>query len=151
MKKNITDTCLSHAVIKNEYAVNIGDSADNEIVIAIVRDNAKSIGFKLSDEVMIAACASELTTNIIRYAQKGKITVRTVCRLEIKEEKIGIEIEAVDKGQGIKDIGLAMRENYTTTIGSLGMGLPTVRNYMDEFSIESGSESGTHIKARKWL
>ena len=151
MNDNISGTCFLPAIIKNEYAVNICDSADNEIVIAIVRDGAKSIGFKLSDEVMIAACASELTTNIIRYAQTGKIIVRTVCRLGINEEKIGIEIEASDKGKGIKDIGMAMRENYTTTKGSLGMGLPTVRNYMDEFSIESSTGNGTHIKARKWL
>ena len=151
MDSNIYSACLSHAIIKNEYAVNIGDSADNEIVIAIVRDSAKSMGFKLSDEVMIAACASELTTNIIRYAENGKIVIRTICRLGIKEEKIGIEIEASDKGQGIKDIPMAMSENYTTTKGSLGMGLPNVRNYMDEFSIESTTSNGTHIKARKWL
>ncbi len=63
-----------------------------------------------------------------------------------------IEITLADKGPGIKDINAAMQEGYSTApddIRSLGfgagMGLPNMKRYSDEMTIESELGVGTTI------
>jgi len=56
----------------------------------------------------------------------------------------------VDKGPGIPDVELAMREGYSSGNG-LGMGLPGVKKLMDEMEIKSKVGKGTKIKIVKWL
>ena len=137
------------AEIVDKYSVSIYHSMDNEIVIAVTRKMAQMAGFKLVDEAMTATLASELTTNIIRYAKTG-IVVISIIRDKESPDRKGIEIDAADRGPGIEDISLALKESHTTTMGSLGMGLPSVYNYMDEFRIESSKGNGTHVTVRKW-
>ena len=72
-----------------------------------------------------------------------------VLRLIENETKQGIEIVAVDKGPGIRDVSLAMVDGYSTS-GSLGLGLAGVRRLMDDCEIKSASGQGTTVTARKW-
>lgn len=65
----------------------------------------------------------------------------------------GVEILARDRGPGIQDIQLALREGYSTandwirSIGfGAGLGLPNARKSSDEFSIDS-STRGTLVRA----
>jgi serine/threonine-protein kinase RsbT len=95
---------------------------------------------------MISTAAAELSTNILRYAGKGELFLRIVG----DTDRVGIEILAVDKGPGIYDVKKALEDSYTTTKGSLGLGLPSVRRIMDDFEIESSPVEGTRITARKW-
>jgi len=108
---------------------------------------AKMLGFKQHEQYMIATAASELATNITRYAEKGEIVLRKI----EKNNKIGIEIVAEDKGPGIEDIGKAMEDSFSTSSKSLGLGLPGVKRLMDEFMIDSQRNVGTRIITRKWL
>ncbi|MNY66262.1 Serine/threonine-protein kinase RsbT [compost metagenome] len=62
----------------------------------------------------------------------------------------GIEIVAEDRGPGIPDVDLAMRDGYSTG-GGLGMGLPGARRLMDEFLISSKVQVGTTVTMRKWV
>ncbi|EGU54501.1 putative anti-sigma regulatory factor, serine/threonine protein kinase, partial [Vibrio nigripulchritudo ATCC 27043] len=61
----------------------------------------------------------------------------------------GLEIRAVDKGQGIEDIERALKDSESTS-GTLGLGLPGVKRMMDDFHIESSS-NGTQVVASKWV
>ena len=140
---------LSQVKVSVKYDIRLFNSMDIEIVIAVTREMARNAGFGKNQESMIATLASELATNIIRYAKQGEIMIRIIQSLE-KENQTGIELVASDHGPGIQNIHLAMQENYSTMAGSLGMGLPTVCNYMDEFKIESVIGNGTHIITRKW-
>lgn len=108
---------------------------------------AKMLGFKQHEQYMIATSASELATNITRYAEKGEIILRKI----EKNNKIGIEIIAEDKGPGIEDIGKAMEDSFSTSPKSLGLGLPGVKRLMDEFTIDSRRNVGTRIVTRKWI
>ncbi|HRV29037.1 MAG TPA: histidine kinase, partial [Spirochaetia bacterium] len=65
----------------------------------------------------------------------------------------GVEILARDRGPGIQDIQLALREGFSTandwirSIGfGAGLGLPNARKSSDEFSIDS-STRGTLVRA----
>lgn len=63
-----------------------------------------------------------------------------------------IEIVLEDKGPGIEDIALAMREGYSTApdaVRSLGfgagMGLPNMKRYTDFMNVESEVGTGTKV------
>ncbi|MBC3889543.1 ATP-binding protein [Acetobacterium paludosum] len=124
-------------------------SHDNENVVFSVRQIAKKAGFGLIDEVMIAVAASELSTNILRYAEKGFIEINIIC--DTVTGITGIELLANDAGPGINNIEQALQENYSTQINSLGQGLPSVIKIMDDFHIKSEPGKGTRVLARKWL
>ena len=119
--------------------------SDSTSAIMVTLQLAKEIGFNSQDQTLLAIVASELSTNIIRYAQKGSVTIRAIH----DQLLTGIEIIAEDKGPGIENIDLALSEHYSTGDG-LGLGLPSVKRIMDEFSINSDKSTGTLIITRKW-
>lgn len=133
----------------DQYNIEIKHFMDNTLGIPIVRSMSKSCGFSEIDATMIATISSELATNILRYAIKGNMIIKIVVDLN-KDGKKGIEIIADDDGPGIPNIDRALTDNYSTTKDSLGMGLPSVYNYMDEFKIQSSRGTGTKIIVRKW-
>ena len=107
---------------------------------------AWTAGFKETGQYMIATAISELARNIFIYALRGEIIIKII----EKNNKKGIEIIAQDEGSGIKDIGQAMKDNFSTSNG-LGLGLPGVKRIMDEFVIDTKAGVGTKITVRKWI
>ena len=107
---------------------------------------ATTAGFKQTDQYMIATVISELARNIFIYALRGEIIIKIID----KNNKKGLEIIVQDEGSGIKDIGQAMKDNFSTSRG-LGLGLPGVKRIMDEFVIDTKIGVGTKITVRKWL
>src|SRR6266436_3313375 len=93
----------------------------------------------------IVTAISELARNIVRYATRGEVILRVI----ENETTLGIEVVAVDKGPGIRDVALAMVDGYSTS-GSLGLGLAGVSRLMDDFEIKSASGRGTIVTTRKW-
>ncbi|MGE4299090.1 MAG: anti-sigma regulatory factor [Desulfovibrionaceae bacterium] len=136
---------MNKTSILDEARVDMIDLSDTGSAIAATRHAAAQAGFNETDQCLIATAASELATNIIRYAGRGVVIVRVITA----GGQDGVEVEARDAGPGIPDIALAMQENYSTG-NSLGMGLPGVKRIMDEFSIESAPGHGTRCVARKW-
>lgn len=93
----------------------------------------------------ITISAYEAEMNIVIHSWGGSLD------FEILPEQV--VVAASDKGPGIPDLDLAMREGYSTApdrIRSMGfgagMGLPNMRNCSDDFQIESNSEHGTKIR-----
>lgn len=132
-----------------EKKISLRVSSDCGLVIYAVRQLAKKIGFKETDQVMIATAASELSTNILRYAGEGEITITWV-KDELNSRK-GLQLFASDQGPGMADLDMAMQEKYSTQVGSLGLGLPSVKRIMDDFKIESVFGEGTRVLACKWV
>ena len=121
------------------------EPSDNASVVYATRKLAAQMGFDESAQFLIATAVSELATNILRYANQGRITLRIIR----KDSRDGIEVTAEDYGPGIVNIDEAMQEHFSSGNG-LGLGLPSVRRIMDEFAIESKPGQGTRIVARKW-
>jgi serine/threonine-protein kinase RsbT len=122
--------------------------SDVDIVLARQqgRTMAGTIGFAATDATLIATAISELARNIVMYAQKGEVMIRSV---ETAQSK-GILIVARDNGPGIRSIQDVLRDGYSTS-GGLGLGLPGVKRLMDEFAIESELKRGTTVTVKKWL
>jgi serine/threonine-protein kinase RsbT len=124
----------------------VSDPSDNVWVVYSARQMLAEMGFDETRQYLLATAVSELSTNIIRYAKKGEITLRSCT----DGEKDGFEVIAQDQGPGIENISNALKENVSTG-GGLGLGLPSVKRIMDEFNIQSSPEKGTRIMVRKWI
>lgn len=130
--------------------VTVPISQDKDIVTARQRGRAMAskIGFSSTDQISIATAISELSRNIVEYAREGEIVLSLVRAHE--NGQAGIQIVARDNGPGITDVGLAMKDGYSTS-RSLGLGLPGTKRLMDDFEIDSKPGKGTRVTIRKWL
>ncbi len=118
---------------------------DASLAVLVVKDIAQNAGLgKLKDSALTTA-VSELTTNVIKYAVHGLMTVQVLHRQQHK----GIEVIVEDRGPGIVDLNLAMQDHVSTG-GTLGLGLPGTRRMVDEFEIQSTPGSGTRVRIVKW-
>jgi serine/threonine-protein kinase RsbT len=133
-------------LLPQDILVSIGSDVDIVLARQQGRTMAGSIGFGATDATLIATAISELARNIVMYAQKGEVMMRSV---ETARSK-GILIVARDNGPGIRSIQDVLRDGYSTS-GGLGLGLPGVRRLMDEFDIESELRRGTTVTVKKWL
>ena len=110
-----------------------------------VREYAVKIGMGLVNQTKLITAASELVRNMLKFSKGGSTLIEIVS----KERDTGIRLTFADKGPGIEDVKLAMKDGYTTG-NSLGLGLPGARRLVSEFEIESAPGKGTTIVIIKW-
>jgi serine/threonine-protein kinase RsbT len=115
-------------------------------VRSFVRQAANTIGFGKADQIRIATAVSEICRNVIDYAKKGQVIVKSVSF----PSKRGLLIKVTDQGPGILNISQAMQDGFSSCKRP-GIGLPGSKRMMDLFGIESGPEAGTKITMCKWL
>jgi serine/threonine-protein kinase RsbT len=128
-----------------EVRVRIQTSADVVIARQQGRTLASRLGFSNSNLTIIATAISEVTRNIVEYAKEGEVRITLV----ENGTRRGVRIVAADRGPGIADISVVMRDGYSTGQG-LGIGLPGSRRLMDDFEIESTVGKGTTVTMTKW-
>ena len=88
--------------------------------------------------------------NVIMYA------IHALMDFTITVEDVTINVE--DEGPGIKDIGLALQEGYSTATPEIrelgfgaGLGLPNIKKNSDVFNIESEVAKGTKLNFKIYL
>lgn len=128
-----------------EETLPIRTSSDVVLVRQKVRTWAAELRFSLVDQTKIVTAASELARNTLEHGKGGEV------RLELLERpaRLGLRLVFEDRGPGIPDIALALREGYTTGHG-LGLGLGGAKRLVNEFEIESTPGQGTRIVATRW-
>ena len=122
-------------------------AADDDIVRVRqrVRDWAVSLGFSLVDQTKLVTAASELARNTLIYGRGGTLTLEAVTN----DRKRGLRLTFEDRGPGIADIAMALKDGYTTGNG-LGLGLSGARRLAHDFSIDSTVGEGTRIVIARW-
>jgi serine/threonine-protein kinase RsbT len=110
-----------------------------------VKEFAVKIGMSLVNQTKLITAASELVRNMLKYANGGGTTIEIIS----KGRENGIRLTFEDKGPGIDDIALAMKDGYSTG-KSLGLGLPGTKRLVSEFEIKSTPGDGTMITIIKW-
>jgi len=125
--------------------MSIQSSADVVLVRQAVRQRAVELRFSLVDQTKIVTAASELARNTLDYGGGGTL------KLEVLEDGIrqGLQLTFEDKGPGIPDIQLALKDGFTTGTG-LGMGLSGTKRLVNEFKIVSQVGEGTCVTITKW-
>ena len=122
----------------------------NELDIHFMKSEVDELfnSYNLTDSyrMKVNTVLSELAYNQLKYAKKGSIET-SFFKHAIQ---LGIKIKSSDKGPGIPDIDLALRDNYSTS-GTLGLGLPGVKRLVDEFVIKSVVNQGTTVEVIIWI
>ena len=109
-----------------------------------IKKMLREMGFTPDVIRRVSVAMYEGEINMVIHANGGSADVNVFCDR--------IEIILADRGPGIPNIELAMTEGYSTApdnIRSLGfgagMGLPNMKRYTDEMTIESEVGKGTTI------
>lgn len=110
-----------------------------------VKEFATKIGMGLVNQTKLITAASELVRNMLKYGKGGKVSIEVVS----KGRENGIRLTFEDKGPGIPDIALAMKDGYSTG-KSLGLGLPGTKRLVSDFDIKSAPGEGTTVTVIKW-
>jgi anti-sigma regulatory factor (Ser/Thr protein kinase) len=106
---------------------------------------ATSIGMNETDCGKISIAITELATNIVKHANRGKILYEPVT----EEGTRGLRVLALDKGPGINDVSAALRDGYSTA-GTAGNGLGAVRRLSSRFDLYTTPKRGTCVLAEFW-
>jgi serine/threonine-protein kinase RsbT len=132
------------AVVKTEVRP-IRASDDIVGIRQHVRQWAVDLNFSLVDQTKLVTAASELARNTLDHGGGGSV------RLEMlnDENRRGIRLSFEDKGPGIVDLELALKDGYTTGSG-LGLGLGGARRLCNEFAIVSRPGEGTRVTVTRW-
>jgi serine/threonine-protein kinase RsbT len=131
-------------ILKNDMRY-IRNSDDIVLIRQAVREWALMIQFSLVDQTKIVTASSELARNALEYGGGG------VLYLQIISDGIrrGLKLVFEDKGPGIADIELALKDGYTTGEG-MGLGLGGAKRLVNEFYIESSVGQGTKVTVIRW-
>ena len=130
--------------VKLHYDVNAYDFTCAGEASGKLKRSLKDLGFDATLIRKVAIAVYEAEINMVIHAEGGVIDAT------ITPEYITVVL--ADKGPGIPDIELAMKEGYSTApenVRSLGfgagMGLPNIKKYTDEMTIDTEIGVGTTI------
>jgi serine/threonine-protein kinase RsbT len=132
------------AVLRHETRL-VRTSEDVVAVRQVVREWAVSIGFSLVDQTKIVTAASELARNAVQYGGGGTLRLEALN----DDHRRGLRLVFEDRGPGIPDIAVALKDGYTTGSG-LGLGLSGAKRLSNEFEIASAPGQGTRVAITRW-
>lgn len=122
---------------------------EDDIAPGMVRrravDLAERIGFDENRAGRVAIVATEVSTNLYRHAREGVVLLRVLRR----GTEGGVEIVALDRGPGIRDVHALSRDG-TSTNGTLGIGLGAIPRLSDNCDVHSVPGRGTVVVATFW-
>jgi len=116
----------------------------DQSAIAVVRRFAQRLATRHGwpklrvDELAIVA--TEATTNILRYAGKGRVLINAMPEPEGEQ----IVMVFTDRGPGISDLDNMIQDGVSSG-DSAGLGLGAIQRLSNSFDIFSGPETGTTI------
>jgi serine/threonine-protein kinase RsbT len=131
------------AVISTE-SVPVQSEPDVVTVRRRVRELSAKLGFSLVEQTKVVTAASELARNMIIYGGGGTMCVET-----LNGPRTGLRLSFEDKGPGIPDVELALRDGFTTG-GGLGLGLGGAKRLVSDFEIVSRVGEGTKVTITRW-
>ena len=131
-------------LFEQKFLINGGDFVNAGESSYKVKSILREIGIDSDIIRRISIAAYEAEMNVVMYAKHGAM------HLLVYPGKILLKIE--DRGQGIKDIELAMQPGFSTATEEMremgfgaGMGLPNIKKNADIFDIKSTVGKGTKL------
>ena len=131
-------------IINNE-TVRLRASEDISYIRQIVRNWMVELRFSLVEQTKIVTAASELARNTIEHGGGGTVQLITLN----DSGRTGLQLIFKDKGPGIPDLEIALKDGFSTGSG-LGLGLSGSKRLVDEFDLKSKPDKGTCITITKW-
>jgi len=133
------------AVYTQSFKIKGGDFVNAGTVSVKIKKVLKEIGVKPEIVYRVSICCYEAEMNIVMYAEEANLD------FTITPKQIIVVIH--DKGPGIENIEMALKEGFSTATREMremgfgaGMGLPNIKKNSDEFEIESVISKGTKLQ-----
>jgi serine/threonine-protein kinase RsbT len=123
----------------------VGSTEDVVRVRQAARARAVELGFNLVEQTKLVTAVSELTRNTVEFGGGGTVRLEVVNR----GHRQGLRVTFEDQGPGIKDLGLALTDGYTSGSG-LGLGLGGSKRLVHDFEIVSRVGEGTCVTIAMW-
>lgn len=143
--KDTFDIDREGAVMVYDYEVVKDDFSRAGEASSDIKKKLRQVGIENDLIRRVAIATYEAEINQVIHSFGGRIT------LLIKSDRIELYFE--DRGPGIENIELAMKEGFSTASNKVremgfgaGMGLPNIKRCSDEFYIESEVGSFTKLK-----
>lgn len=130
--------------VTSSETVPVLSESDIVTVRRCVRESAAKLGFGLVDQTKVVTAASELARNTLIHGRGGSMELAT-----LNGPRVGIRLTFEDRGPGIPDIELALRDGFTTGSG-LGLGLGGAKRLVNEFDVKSRVGEGTQVTVIRW-
>ena len=120
---------------------------ESEVVMVRQQTRAMCVELKFSlvDQTKMVTAASELARNTLIHGKGGTVDVQMV----EDGDRRGLRLVFEDKGPGIADIDLALKDGYTTGSG-MGLGLGGSKRLVHDFEIQSQPGAGTRVAITRW-
>lgn len=138
------DTIRLHYDVPGDDFTRAGEASGN------IKKKLKQLGIAPDIIRKVAISVYEGEINMVIHADGGVIDVTINTHM--------IQTTIKDTGPGIPDVSLAMKEGWSTApdnVRSLGfgagMGLPNMKKYADEMSIDSIAGKGTTITMKVFI
>lgn len=132
-------------MFRKVFPIKGGDFANGGEASVEVKNILKEVGFDPEVIRRVAIASYEAEMNVVMYCEKGE--------MELTVRPDGIYIAVEDKGPGISDIDLAMKEGYSTATEEMremgfgaGMGLSNIKRNSDVFKITSEVNRSTRLE-----
>jgi serine/threonine-protein kinase RsbT len=132
-------------VVARAELLPIRGEAEVVLVRQTVRAWCVDLKFSLVDQTKMVTAASELARNTLIHGLGGTVDLQMV----EDGDRRGLRLVFEDKGPGIADIQLAMKDGYTTGNG-MGLGLGGSKRLVHEFEISSEQGQGTRVAITRW-
>jgi serine/threonine-protein kinase RsbT len=136
------ETTLSN---ETQGSVPLRSEADIVASRQVVRKLAVQLKFSLVDQTKMITAASELSRNTVVYGGGGEME----WSLLVDGIKQGLRLRFRDQGPGIPDMGLALKDGWTSGNG-MGLGLSGSKRLVHEFELESTVGVGTCVSVTRW-
>ena len=131
-------------LIAEVFPVEKDDFVSAGEVSAKIKRTLKKLGVDSSVLRRISVCSYEVELNLVIHSLGGTI--------DFSVDEDGVTLLIRDRGPGIPDLDLAMREGWSTAPESVrnmgfgaGMGLPNMKRYSDEMDIDTELGKGTTV------
>jgi serine/threonine-protein kinase RsbT len=131
-------------VLSQSFEIAGGNFSRAGRVSTTVKEILKELGINPDVIRRTAIAAYEAEMNVVMYAEQGELVLFLTPDL--------VHLRLRDKGPGIPDVELAMREGYSTATTEMremgfgaGMGLPNIKKNADRFEIFSEVGKGTSL------
>ena len=126
-----------------QYAVRIADQSEPSEARRVALSLADRLQFNEIRRGETAIVVTEAARNVLLHGRGGEI----VLTARSDGEARFLDILALDKGPGIKDLALCLRDGYSTA-GTAGTGLGAISRIASVFEVQSLDEAGTVLFAR---
>jgi anti-sigma regulatory factor (Ser/Thr protein kinase) len=128
-----------------QIALHVGESGEAAAARRQAAVLAQQAGFNDTRAGMLALIVTEAATNIEKHAGEGSLLLQRVS----DGERLGVEVLALDRGPGMGDLAHSLLDG-SSSVGTYGVGLGTMRRQADEFDVYSRPGKGTVLRMVVW-